>query len=222
MHRCKIVLDRSFNADELPCHRFLPVNLNDADVKILTCSMKNECNGYSFIDVVSRTGEHIEDGHHTYDDGECNVTRIANNHYLAMVTNYRCTLARLINKSSCFLTSAIPITDTLIEWTIVGPDRARIHDLFEDMREAGYHFDMVSSEILEPKTIITSKQSEYFSMAWELGYYDIPKRIDLDQLSKIAGISKSTMNISLRSAERSIFEFYLGFCNSGRFIGNYS
>ncbi len=220
MHRCRIVLDRSFNADERPCHRFIPVNLNDADVKILTCSMMSESTGYSFIDIVSRTGELVDSGRHVYEDGECNIMRIANDHYLAMVTNCRCTLARLINKSGCFLTSALPVTDTLIEWTIIGPDRTKIGDLFEDMRAAGYHFDMVSSEFMEPKTIITSKQRDYFTLAWKLGYYDIPKRIDLDQLSRIAGVSKSTLNVSLRTAERNIFEFYLAFCDSGRFLGN--
>ena len=58
------------------------------------------------------------------------------------------------------------------------------------------------------KATLTPKQEAYFETAMDLGYYDIPKRITLDELCAILGCSKSTLNVSLRTAESNIFHFY--------------
>jgi predicted DNA binding protein len=46
-------------------------------------------------------------------------------------------------------------------------------------------------------------------MAFELGYFDIPSRITLDELASRVGCSKSTLNIILRRAERKIISDHL-------------
>ena len=134
-----------------------------------------------------------------------------------MVINRRCLLSGLINRAGCFLSSAVPKTDTLIEWTIIGPDSARIHDLFTDMRNNGYSFELISSSALSTSATLTPKQERYFNTAMDLGYYDVPKRINLDDLSRILGCSKSTLNVALRTAESNIFHFYRNVCLSNRF-----
>ena len=53
------------------------------------------------------------------------------------------------------------------------------------------------------------KQDMYFTAAWEAGYYDIPKRISLDELAENLGCCKSTLNVTLRAAERNVFELYM-------------
>ena len=42
MHCCKILLDRTKNIEEHPCHSLLPIMFDDddVDVRILTCSMQ--------------------------------------------------------------------------------------------------------------------------------------------------------------------------------------
>ena len=209
MHCCKILLDRALTTDEHPCHSLLPFDFqkDGIGIRILSCSMIDDATGYSMIQIMDNAGI-VKEGHYQFDGGESTVTKLSSNTYMAMVTNRKCMLSRLINHSGCFLSAAVPRSDTLIEWTLIGPDRARLQELFDRMRENGYSFEMIMSAPASEFLTLTPKQEEYFNTAMDLGYYDIPKRIDLDQLSCVLGCSKSTLNVSLRSAERSIFEFY--------------
>lgn len=169
--------------------------------------MMDESSGYSMIRIRDPAGS-VEEGRYEFDHGEASITRLSSGTYMAMVTNRRCLLSSLINRLGCFLLSAVPRTDTLIEWTLVGPTKARLQQLFAEMRANGYVFEIESSTPAADFASLTPKQEEHFEKAMDLGYYDIPKRIGLDELSKVLGCSKSTLNVSLRSAERSIFEFY--------------
>ena len=218
MHCCKILLDRTKNIEEHPCHALLPIRFDEdsVDVRIMTCSMLDSNTGYSMIKIVDDKGS-IKEGRTESDFGECTVTRIGNSQYMAMVINRRCLLAGLINHAGCFLSSAVPMTDTLIEWTIIGPDSKRISELFADMKLNGYSFELISSNALSMNATLTPKQEHYFNIAMDLGYYDVPKRITLDELSRILGCSKSTLNVSLRTAESNIFHFYRNVCLSNRF-----
>lgn len=209
MHSVRILLDRSAIVEEHPCHSLIPINISKEGVvvEIQTCSMLDAGGGYSMIKVFD-PDDSMEVGKHVQDNGECTVTRLSQGHYMTFVLNRRCALSSIINRSGCFLSSAIPYTDTIIEWTLIGPDSARIHMLLRDMRENGYVFDVQSSQNLVPEAVLTPKQEECFRLAMDLGYYDVPKRISLDSLCMIVGCSKSTLNVILRTAERNIFRFY--------------
>ena len=50
--------------------------------------------------------------------------------------------------------------------------------------------------------MIEEKQREVLITAYKLGYYDIPRRINSDQLAEKLGIVNSTLVEHLRKAER--------------------
>jgi len=210
MHCYKILLDRTNNIEEHPCHSILPIEFGTEGIslQILTCSMLNESTGYSIIKITDETGEKIREGNYKAEYGECNINKLFSKCYFALVINKRCLLSKLINESGCFLTSAIPKTDTLIEWTLIGPNSEALHTLAKKMRDSGYKFELISSENLVAKMTLTPKQEEYFNIAMNLGYYDVPKKIGLDEMSKILNCSKSTLNVILRTAEKKIFDYY--------------
>lgn len=210
MHCVKILLDRSTIHEEHPCHAMLPLRCFDEDgtkVKIQACSMLDAGSGYSIIHITDPS-DSMPTGHYESSYGECTVSKVSKNQYSAFVLNRKCILSTLINESGCFLSSAVPRTDTLIEWSIIGPNSPSINSLLRNMRDAGYQYEKVSSEALVRDTVLTSKQDEYFNIAFDLGYYSVPKKIGLDDLSRILGCSKSTLNVVLRNAEYNIFRFY--------------
>ncbi len=220
MYCCKLMLDRSSNFKEHPCHRFLPIDIDSEGlgVRILTCSMIDDSSGYSVIGVSDDSGK-VSEGHYSREDGECDIIKVGAHRYMAIVTNRKCVLAKLINASRCLLVSAVPQTDTLIEWTVVGPSAAALRGLKSAMRENGYKFESVASFDMSSKVLLTSKEEAAFNLAMDLGYYDVPRRIELDELSKITDCSKSTMSVRLRGAEKKIFDFYRIF-SMGDHFGN--
>lgn len=212
MHRCRILLDREelHRKGEPPCHSFIPIRIGDegVSVRIINCNVQDQTTGYSLIRV-SDVDNSLEPGRIESSVGDCSIIKVRNGQYMAFVTNRACPLAKVVGDSGCILSSAVPITDSLIEWTIIGPTSGSIHVLLRSMKDAGYKFEMVCSENLETTPVLTPKQEMYFTAAWESGYYDVPKRVSLDQLAETLNCSKSTLNVTLRTAERNIFDYYI-------------
>lgn len=212
MHRCRILLDREklHSAGHPPCHSFIPVRIGDEGVsmRIVTCNMQDDHTGCSLLRI-SDASDSLVPGHIVTDVGDCSLIKSRQGQYLALVTNRACPLAMVVSGSGCILTSAYPRTDSLIEWTLIGPTSGRIHDLLRTMREEGYEFKLISSEAVRDMPVLSPKQDLYFTTAWEAGYYDIPKCISLDELAENLGCCKSTLNVTLRAAERNVFELYM-------------
>lgn len=55
-----------------------------------------------------------------------------------------------------------------------------------------------------PLNNLTNKQRDMLKIAFDCGYFEIPKKISLEKLAKKIGISKSTLNVHLNKAERAI------------------
>ena len=212
MHRCRTLLDREklHSAGHPPCHSFIPVRIGDEGVsmRIVTCNMQDDHTGCSLLRI-SDASDSLVPGHIVTDVGDCSLIKSRQGQYLALVTNRACPLAMVVSGSGCILTSAYPRTDSLIEWTLIGPTSGRIHDLLRTMREEGYEFKLISSEAVRDMPVLSPKQDLYFTTAWEAGYYGIPKRISLDELAENLGCCKSTLNVTLRAAERNVFELYM-------------
>ncbi len=57
---------------------------------------------------------------------------------------------------------------------------------------------------------LTPRQRELLSLAWNLGYFDIPARVDLGKLAALTGLSRNTVSQHLRRGLRRILRDWLG------------
>lgn len=57
---------------------------------------------------------------------------------------------------------------------------------------------------------LTTRQREVLSLAWNLGYFDIPARADLTRLATLTGLSRNTVSQHLRRALRRILREQVG------------
>ncbi len=65
-------------------------------------------------------------------------------------------------------------------------------------------FEAKKKRELRNRRDLTLRQEEILKMAFELGYFDFPKKIKLDKLSMRLGISPSTLAETLHRAEKHI------------------
>ena len=56
---------------------------------------------------------------------------------------------------------------------------------------------------------ITEKQKQIFELAIQKGYYNYPRKINLDGLAKVRNISKSNLHEILRRAESNVLKYYI-------------
>lgn len=91
-----------------------------------------------------------------------------------------------------------------------------LYDLHERAREAGIHFEMLEvhqedSADEESEFDLTESQVETLVTAYERGYYDEPRRTDLEELGSALGVSQTAVSSRLRRASSRLIEESLGY-----------
>ncbi len=103
---------------------------------------------------------------------------------------------------------------------VVGRDRAVLTFLADEEAERGIltllrnlhvAFELKSRRrvrrgVSEGERTLTARQREVLSLAWNLGYFDIPARVGLDKLSSLTGMSRNTLSQHLRRGLRRILQ----------------
>ncbi len=101
---------------------------------------------------------------------------------------------------------------------IVGPDRAILTFLADEeaerailslLRDLRIRFVLKSRRRVRRGTPeagdgLTARQREILSLAWNLGYFDIPARVGLDKLASLTGMSRNTVSQHLRRGLRRV------------------
>lgn len=182
-------------------------------VEITQCAPLVNSMGYSLIRLVDLDGTHPDMvervNSHKSEYGEATAVKISKVQSMVMVLNNNCDLASIISESGCFLLSAIPQNDNVIDWRILAPNRVIMKRFLSRMKAEGYGVEKISSYQVEVESTLTGKQEEHVHLAYNKGYYDVPRRISLEELAEEAGCSKSTLSVSLRDAERRLVARYV-------------
>ncbi len=109
----------------------------------------------------------------------------------------------------CFLGSAdYELKDGYVYWKLLltNEDLKLLLKKFEEMGVDIEIEEMSSYEHHEDS--LTVKQEQIVKLAWEMGYFDTPRRISLKKLSEILGISAPTLSEILRRGLRKIVKEY--------------
>lgn len=217
MHFARIVVDRRIEGKRPvgnACHMLLPIQVWDEGVKVevIRCSYLGDGMGRSLVritDPKGTNGSKITMNTTASLLGEYAITKVSNNHYLAIVLNNNCRLAQLIAESGVFMVRAVPYNDYVTEWHLLAPNSTMINKLVERIRHAGFNVDKCQSTSVETEGVLTPKQYEVLRFAFDSGYYDVPRRIGVDELAESFELSKSTMSVIIRSAERKVINSFL-------------
>jgi predicted DNA binding protein len=98
------------------------------------------------------------------------------------------------------------------EHTILAPSREAFRNLLNSLKA---RFSRVKIRQIRsfasglPKHNLTVKQMEATSMACSSGYYDIPRKITVTEMSERLGIRRVAMQERLRRAERTIMSDFV-------------
>lgn len=98
-------------------------------------------------------------------------------------------------------------------WEVASYDRNILSSFLKNLKKQNYeYFELLKFKNIKINNIhfpaiapeLTEKQKKAFELAVEQGYYDIPKRTDLKNLSKLMSISLATYQEHLKRAEAKI------------------
>ncbi|MEM0449341.1 MAG: helix-turn-helix domain-containing protein [Methanomassiliicoccales archaeon] len=127
-------------------------------------------------------------------------------HWLGTTEVPFCQLCQALSKTNCILESARSGQEGEIEWSVIAPDASALTCLVKELSESGCQVKVKKVVRLKDARGLTGRQSHALRMAYDLGYFDIPRKINLDQLAKRMEISKPSLDIILRRAQRKLVE----------------
>lgn len=187
---------------------------SDVTVKVLKCAPKNTKGGQSLIRI--RGSENVSEEVITNAIRSAdpkNSVRFSKNgsgRFIATVDMHSCHTCRILGDSDCILDSAASRPDGGIRWNVIAPNGAALIKLVDDMKGVGASVLVEKVTVLRTARELTIEQERALQTAFDLGYFDIPKKIRLEDLARRLNISKATLDVVLRRAQRKVVASHVG------------
>jgi predicted DNA binding protein len=110
-------------------------------------------------------------------------------------------IVHTILKNKCFLFNKVPLVDGYEIWTIAAPKKTAIKHALDDIEKLGdfklLHIKKSSFDGIN----LSNNQEKIIKLALDLGYYNWPRKISINELAKKLNLSKVTVAEHLRKAE---------------------
>ena len=186
----------------------------DVTIKVLRCAPKNGTGGQSLLRIEGSgtiSEESIVNHVKAVDPAsEVSFSRNGSGRFIASVDMHSCQTCRILGDSDCLLDSAVSRPDGGILWNIIAPNGAALTRLVDDLKGNGAQVMVEKVTVLRTARELTVDQEKVLQTAFDLGYYDIPKKIRLEDLAKRLNVSKATLDVMLRRAQRKIVASHIG------------
>ena len=118
----------------------------------------------------------------------------------------------MLKPGAGYLLSPLRYGDGKLRFTYAGNAR-QLRDILGQARTRGLHYRILSLKEAEFAVSLldhlTKKQSEVLRVAYELGYYDIPRKITSEQLGRGLGMRAATVVEHLRKSEKRLLDAIL-------------
>lgn len=127
---------------------------------------------------------------------------------LATLQVANCRACHELASSECFLTDATATEGGGLEWRLLAPRRAAVEALVTALRGRKIPVELAAIKNVKGSGSLTDRQARVVSLAYELGYFEFPKKINLTDLAKKLGVSKAALSETLRTGEEKILHAY--------------
>lgn len=136
------------------------------------------------------------------------VEKSARNCYLVLVRATQSCGCAALSISGCFLSGCECCKDGAYINLFAGTNGSLVK-FIDALEERGYTVEILKKRTLNINDELTCRQREVLRTAFQLGYFDVPKRISLKELSDIVGVSPSSVDEIIKRAEKKILSHYL-------------
>lgn len=127
---------------------------------------------------------------------------------LTVITR-RCHACRALAHSECFLLSSTSTEDGDLLWRVIAPNDEAVTQLVNELEEKGTTVRFISITPIDHKEVLTTRQLLIVKKAYSEGYYDIPKKTNIQKLAKAFKISPSTLAEILQRGERKVIGLFI-------------
>jgi predicted DNA binding protein len=186
----------------------------DLSVKVLKCIPMNGSGGMSLLQIDSpedMTGTSLSERIRALEP-RCDIklTAAGPGRFVGTAQTSTCAVCKLLAEHGCFLDSATSKSDGLLLWNVIAPNAESLKGLVDKIKVLGCSVELKRISKLNTASELTRTQERVLQMAYELGYFEIPRGINLEKLAKRLEISKGTLDVIIRRAQKKIVAGHMG------------
>ena len=127
---------------------------------------------------------------------------------MAIMETTDCDLCNSISTADIFLVDSHNTDEARMLMTFLVPSEEALSGFLHGLEEKGIAFHLIRKKNLQKKSDLTERQEYVVKTALELGFFEYPKKINLEGLSKRLNVSYVTLSEILRRAEKNIITKY--------------
>ncbi len=187
------------------------LNKYETPIKFLDCMPFGESGGRALIEINATDKEIdkiIEDIKRHEDICKVDISPSPDGGVLGSIITKKCVACQALSGSRCFLTSAISKSDGHVEWKLITGEKGSLIELIDKLEKTGCVVEVKKVTRLTKRAQLTQRQEDIIHIAFEKGYYDLPKKTTIDSLAKLFKVSPSTLAEILQRGERKIITQY--------------
>jgi predicted DNA binding protein len=136
------------------------------------------------------------------------ISKVGKASILGAIEVNDCAICKAVQGTDCFLTHGVTTEDGALLLKIVAGERKSVRDFIFRLEEDGCKVKIVSLRDPEKEEILTERQEEILRTAYELGYFEYPKKVSIKELAEKLNMSISTLSEMLRKSEKRVLEYY--------------
>ncbi|MDG6970682.1 MAG: helix-turn-helix domain-containing protein [Nitrososphaerota archaeon] len=138
------------------------------------------------------------------------MAKVDRNRVIGMVSTHDCPICSTFAGLNTFLVSANSRDDGKMEWRLLVGGDTDLKTLLGRLDGRHVKYDILEVSHHARKRETTARQEEVLRVALDLGYFDFPKRIRLEELAEKLHITAGTLSEILRRAEKNILSSHFG------------
>jgi predicted DNA binding protein len=185
----------------------------DLSVKVLKCVPVNGRGGMSLLQIDSpsdASGTSIAERIRSLEPRcQIDLTPAGPGRFIGTAQTSACAVCALLAESGCFLDSATSRNDGLLQWNILSPNAEALRKLVDKVTRLGCEVELKKVSRLTTASELTRAQERVLQIAYDQGYFEIPRKTNLDKLARQLEISKATLDVMIRRAQRKIIASHM-------------
>jgi predicted DNA binding protein len=139
---------------------------------------------------------------------DIDLVRLGPHSVMGSITTQNCPVCSTLSGLNCSLLSAVTKEENKMEWRLLLSGDDTLKKVTERLDSQHIGFEILQVSHLTNVKDLTTRQEQIVKMALEMGYFEFPKKIRLEELSERLGISAGTLSEILRRAEKNILTRY--------------
>ncbi len=132
------------------------------------------------------------------------VMKVSKDVIRALFLIKNCILVKALLETNCLFKDVEILSDGIII-TIIVPSK-NVNVLFRNLDKYNIKYKIIYIKTLKGKRRLTKREEEIIRYAFERGFYDIPRRITLEEIADKFNLSVSTVSEIIRRGEKKILE----------------